>query len=130
MMLIWLLFPILIATLLMQKEQPKWEWLLTLLLPLVFGGIAMHMFGSGMFFGYGMGGRPGMYGGGTVGFPWMALVNGLILLIVLGGLVSFLLKRPTATPPKDEALEALRLRLVRGEITPEEYENLRQLLIK
>jgi len=46
---------------------------------------------------------------------------------VLGGVVWLLVREPHRSG-RDEALETLRARLARGEITPDEFERARRLL--
>ncbi len=59
---------------------------------------------------------------GYEGWLWMGL-----WILVLVGLV-FVLVREPRHDARDDALEILRGRLARGEITPEEFEHARQLL--
>lgn len=59
---------------------------------------------------------------GVEGWLWMGL-----WILVLVGLV-FILVREPRRDPRDDALEILRTRLARGEITPDEFEHARQLL--
>lgn len=66
-----------------------------------------------------------MMTGWTMGFEgwlWMAVWSAVLVLVV------WLLVREPARPDGDEALEALRTRLGRGEISREEFEQARQLL--
>ena len=59
---------------------------------------------------------------GYEGWLWMGL-----WILVLVGLV-FVLVREPHHDTRDEALDILRGRLARGEITPDEFEHARQLL--
>lgn len=70
---------------------------------------------------------PGMMGMGFGGMGWVmaipAIVLVLILLVVLGAF-----DRTYET--RSSAMETLQLRLARGEIRPEEYEVLKEQLLK
>ena len=81
-----------------------------------FGG----MMGPGMM-GPGMMG-PGMMGGGYGGFGL------LTLLLLIGGVVLIVLAFTRREGRPDGALEILKQRLARGEITPEQYEELKKVL--
>lgn len=70
------------------------------------------MMGGGMVWGYG---------------GWLGMIIGLLLIIGLVAGVAFTVTRDR--PVQDAPLETLRVRLARGEITPEEYDHLRTLLI-
>jgi putative membrane protein len=59
---------------------------------------------------------------GLEAWVWMG-----VWILVLAALV-FLLIREPRRPERDEALETLRNRLARGEITTEEFEHARALL--
>jgi putative membrane protein len=65
-----------------------------------------------------------MYGWsmGLEGWLWMGA-----WILVLTALVWLLVREPRR-PERDEALEILRARLARGEITSEEFEHARQVL--
>jgi putative membrane protein len=65
-----------------------------------------------------------MYGWsmGLEGWLWMG-----IWILVLVALVWLLVREPRR-PERDEAMEILRARLARGEMTPDEFEHARQLL--
>lgn len=71
------------------------------------------MMGGGMMWGYGGG--------------WLSMIVGLLMIIGLVTGVAFIMARDR--PVQDAPLETLRVRLARGEITPEEYDRLRTLLI-
>jgi putative membrane protein len=87
-------------------------------------GVVQMMFGYGSGVGFGLGGWLGMLG-------MIAVVIGVILLLV------WLVARvaPTAQPQTPaapsaghDALELLRLRFARGEITEEEYRSAKRVL--
>lgn len=59
---------------------------------------------------------------GLEAWLWMG-----IWILVLALLVWFLVREPRRSD-RDEALEILRTRLARGEISPDEFEHARQLL--
>lgn len=59
---------------------------------------------------------------GLEAWLWMG-----IWVLVLALLVWFLVREPRRSD-RDEALEILRIRLARGEISPDEFEHARQLL--
>jgi len=82
-----------------------------------FGG----MMGPGMM-GPGMMG-PGMMGGG--GYGGFGL---LTLLLLVAGVVLIVLAFTRREGRSDGALEILKQRLARGEITPEQYEELKKVL--
>lgn len=92
------------------------------LLPVVgmsLGGFGMmgpgHMFGRGMMGGW--------YGGG--GFGWMGL---LILVLVIAGVILIIRGLAGRTPAASEPVEILKQRLARGEITKDQYEDLKKAL--
>jgi uncharacterized membrane protein len=60
---------------------------------------------------------------GLDGWLWMGA-----WIVALVGMVWLLVRAPTRPPERDEALEVLRSRLARGEITPDEFERARSLL--
>lgn len=93
-------------------------------LVLLFPILGMILGGWGWMMGPGMMG-PGMMGrwGGGGGWGWGAVV---VLLLIAGVVLVVLgLARREGT---ESALEILRQRLVKGEISPEQYEELRRLL--
>lgn len=68
--------------------------------------------------------------GGWGGWPWM-LIGGLFMWLVpalLIGLVVWAVIGPKRAGSSDSALEALKMRLARGEISSEEYARLKDLL--
>jgi len=70
------------------------------------------MMGGGMMWGYG---------------GWLSVITGLVLIIGLVTGVAYIVAR--GRQGQDAPLETLRVRLARGEITPEEYDRLRKVLI-
>jgi putative membrane protein len=81
------------------------------------------MMGRGMMGGWGPG--PGFVGGFGGGFGL------LFLLLVIAGvvlIVSGLTRRDVKGTTSDEPLQILRARLARGEITKEEFEDLKEAL--
>lgn len=69
------------------------------------------------------------------GYGWgMTVVGILMMLVFWGGILALivLLVRGIAGPrigPHDAALDTLRKRLAAGEISPEEYERVRELIV-
>ncbi|MDR7416421.1 MAG: SHOCT domain-containing protein [Armatimonadota bacterium] len=92
-----------------------------LLLPALWMGMGSWgwMMGPGMM-GPGMMGRWGSWGWGNV-------VGLLVVLVLVAGIVLVVLGL-TRRETQDTALQILRQRLAKGEITPEQYEELRKLL--
>lgn len=88
-----------------------------------FGGMmSPGMMGPGMM-GRGMMG--GWYGGGFGGFGGLSL---LVLALIVVGIV-FITRGLTARPTQaEEPLTILKARLARGEITKEQFEELRQVI--
>ncbi|MCS7235704.1 MAG: SHOCT domain-containing protein [Armatimonadota bacterium] len=83
--------------------------------------------GWGWMMGPGMMG-PGMMGRwGGWGWGWGGLVGLAVLLLLVAG-VALVVVGLTRREPSGRALEILRERLARGEITPEQYEELLKLL--
>jgi putative membrane protein len=60
---------------------------------------------------------------GLDGWLWMGA-----WILALAVMVWLLVRVPARRPERDEALEVLRGRLARGEITPDEFERTRSLL--
>jgi uncharacterized membrane protein len=60
---------------------------------------------------------------GLDGWLWMGA-----WIAALAGMVWLLVRTPTTRSERDDALEVLRARLARGEITPDEFERARSLL--
>ncbi len=84
------------------------------ILGMTLGGYGMM--GPGMMGGYGMMGR---------GFGGFGL---LTLLLLVAGVVLIVLAFTRREGRPDGALEILKQRLARGEITPEQYEELKKVL--
>ena len=105
--------------------------LIVLLGPLLGGG----MMGPGMIWGWGAAGPPAAVGGWTWGLAmalgglamlafWGALIVGIVLLVRwLAGTTT-----SSARPTGESAPDILKRRYAAGEITREEYEQMRQVL--
>lgn len=96
--------------------------------------LGMSFWGGGMMGPGGMMGR-GMMGGWSPGAGFVGGFGGgfglLVLLLVIVGvvlIVSGLTRRETKGTMPDEPLQILRARLARGEITTEQFEELKQAL--
>lgn len=98
---------------------------------MVLGVLLLSLVGGGMMGGWG-GMGPGMMGwGGWWGILWI-----VVWILILGGLglvVYSLVRRggtagSTDGAPQDRALDILRERYARGEITREQYEEMRRTL--
>lgn len=114
--------------------------LLVVLVVLLFGGAGMMGFGGLGMMGPGMmGGYGGMMGGlGAQGFAynpvgsiltlvfWALILAGIVLLVVW--LVRNVGRGGFSSPSNNEALEVLKTRYARGEITKEQYEEMRRVL--
>lgn len=72
----------------------------------------------------------GYYGAGMAG--WMWIIDALVTIVFWGGLIAlgvWLFRRVTGERVRgDSAEEILKRRLAAGEITPEEFERLRNTL--
>ncbi|WP_416840222.1 SHOCT domain-containing protein [Haloferax sp. DFSO52] len=79
-------------------------------------GIPLLAMGGGM-----MGGGFGMFGGGMFLWP-------LLFLVGVGVLVYYALTGGSEAKSSDDALETLRQRYARGEITDDEFEERKQTL--
>jgi uncharacterized membrane protein len=77
-------------------------------------------------------GWPGPWWNSGYGWPWPGLIWLVAVLVFWAGLIALLVWaiRTSVAPRRapDSALEILRRRLASGEITPEEYERLRNIL--
>jgi len=93
-------------------------------LGMAFGGFGMMGSGWGQGWGPGMMG-PGMMGGYGGGFGGFGL---LMLLLLVAGIVLIVLAFTRRETRPDDALAVLKQRLARGEITREQYEELKQVL--
>lgn len=94
-----------------------------LLLPLLWGGLMMGGMMGGM-----MG--PGMMGWGAVGSPWWLLAWAAGWLIVAGGLILVVAwaVRLARSSARSDPLAILKERYARGELTHEQYEQMRRHL--
>lgn len=104
---------------------------LTIVLLVILGAVVllpvlgMSLWGFGGMMGPGhMLGR-GMMGWYGAGFGWMRL---LTLVLIIAGVVLIARGVVGKTPPAEEPLEILRRRLARGEITKEQFDELKQAL--
>jgi putative membrane protein len=79
-----------------------------------------------------------LHGGGWLGYwgfgwPWPGLIWLVVALLFWAGLIGLLVwaVRSSAGPRRgaDSAMETLRQRLAQGEISQEEYERIKRLLI-
>ncbi len=80
----------------------------------------------------------GLWGGGWWGGGWMMAITWIFWLLLIGAgvwLLVILIRRnrqlatPTsALPPGESALDILRKRYARGEITKEEYDDMRRAI--
>jgi len=66
--------------------------------------------------------------------PWMWILGSLMMLIIIGGfifLVVWAVRAVGETRPgsSNTALDVLKRRLAAGEITPDEYEKTRRILV-
>lgn len=118
MMLMWII-PVVLLIFLLDRPQPErstrsWALLLLALLALPLIGMA---FTGGWMHGY---------GGGWSWNGWN-LAGGIVMLVGLGALGYAALRRGSAEADSEE-LRILKLRLAKGEISPEEYDLLRQKL--
>ncbi len=124
MMFMWIILVLLVFALFGQseKERSAGSWtaiaLVLLLVPVAGWLFMMSRFGMGSFMG--------MYGHG--GWGWAGWVVGLLLVAGLIALGYYSLRR--SGKDESEEMRTLRLRLARGEITPEEFDLLRQTLEK
>jgi len=84
-------------------------------------GMGMAMMGSGMM---GRGGMGGMMPAGS----WWAFQALLFWVLLLGSVVGVILLLRRTKGGASEAMAALQLRLAKGEISADEYEQVRRLL--
>lgn len=86
---------------------------------------------------FGWGGWDGGWWGGGSGWPWPGLIWLVFAVLFWAGLIALLIwaVRSTAAPryrppdmTRESAMEVLRRRLAEGEITPEEFERIKELL--
>jgi len=110
----------------MSARDVLWVVVAVLGILLLIPVLGMAFWGWGWMMGPGMMG-PGMMGRWGWGGGWGGLLGLLVLLLLVAGtalVVLGLARRET----QDTALDILRQRLARGEITPEQYEELKKLL--
>lgn len=104
-----------------QAERPVWPWvgLGLLALPLLHHGL-------------GMGGMHGMMGGGMMGrggnMGMIAGLHGLVLLALIVVAVVVVNRVLKARAQANSPMALLQMRLVKGEISPEEYAAIRAKL--
>lgn len=135
MFFVWLIPLLLLAGLASPKEfRPSGSAIALigglLLLPLLFmGTFGGFPFGPG----FGMMGSHGPWFGSGYsasafrsGFDWGGLILGLVVLAALGLFIYYVTKRLPG--PSDPALDELRTRLAKGEISSQEFDELRQKL--
>lgn len=108
--------------------------LLVLLVPLLGGGlVGWGMMGPGMM---GWPGGPAVPGGGGWGWGLAMALGGLAMLAFWGAAIvaSILVVRAltgagrSPTPPQDLALDSLKRRYAAGELTREQYDEMRRVL--
>ncbi|MCL5959475.1 MAG: SHOCT domain-containing protein, partial [Chloroflexi bacterium] len=97
--------------------------------------LLISLLGGGMMMGWGMG--PGMMGWGGYGFGIWGIIMGIVMLLfwvlIIGGIVLLVVwlvrqGQPAAAGPAGGrgALEILKERYARGEITREQYDEMRR----
>ncbi len=108
------------------------DW--TIVLVVILGAVVLLPVLGMSFWGGGMMGPGGMMGRGMMG-GWGPGFGGgfglLFLLLVIAGvvlIVSGLTRRGVKTEQTDEPLQILRARLARGEISKEQFDELKQAL--
>lgn len=115
----------------------SWLWIGIAALVLLLGGIWLGMTG-GSRYGYGgmMGGPGGAWG---IGFPYMGLVGGLVMLLFWGLVIAGIVwlvqsaiqgrQPPADTGSASESpLDILKRRYASGEITKEQFEEMKRNL--
>ncbi len=109
--------------------------LVVVLVVLLFGG--MGMMGFGMMGGYGgMGGMMGGFGAQGFGFnPWVAILSLVFWALIIAGIVFLVVwlvrnagRTGLSASSSDPALEILKSRYAKGEITKEQFEEMRRTL--
>ena len=123
----------------MSDRNDGWIVLVVVILIILFAGSMMFM--GGWFMGPGMMG-PGMMGyrgyGYGYGYNWLGAIVQIIVFLIFLGLIAFGVYyflgggRPTPSGPipSSRALEILKERYAKGEITKEEYDRMKQELSK
>lgn len=113
-----------------QAERPVWPWvgLGLVALPLLHHGLGM----GGMHGMMSRGGHMGMMGGGMMGqggnMGMIAGLHGLVLLALLVVTVVVVNRVLKARAQANSPMALLQMRLVKGEISPEEYAAIRAKL--
>lgn len=69
------------------------------------------------------------YGSGFIG-PWIMMGVGVLVLAAIIITAVVLLKKASRHKTSDDALDALKLRYVKGEITEEDYLKMKKILVK
>jgi len=72
-----------------------------------------------------------MWGRGAVGFPLLSIAGILLALGLLALVITAIVviaRRSRTVPPAGESLEILRTRYARGELSKEQYEEMRRTL--
>jgi len=82
---------------------------------------------AAMWGGFGMMG-PGMMGRGAWGGGWFGGFGPLIMLLLIAGIVLGVLAYARRESRPEVPLEVLKRRLARGDITKEQYEEVKQVL--
>ena len=82
---------------------------------------------AAMWGGFGMMG-PGMMGRGAWGGGWFGGFGPLIMLLLIAGIVLVVLAYARRESRPEVPLEVLKRRLARGDITKEQYEEVKQVL--
>lgn len=81
-------------------------------------------------FGIWNGGGPGWFmGGGMFGFIWMILLA-LTAFCLVTKLFQAITSRQGGKPDKDDSLNIIKEKFTKGEITADEYERMKDVLIK
>lgn len=120
----------------MQRTNSTWVIVAVIVavvfLVLVFGGVGMMGFGGmwpGMMGGYGYryGYGVNLWWGALMMVFWVLVIAGIVALVVWA--IREKQPSPTGRVRESEALEILKQRYARGEITREEYERMRQDLL-
>jgi len=105
---------------------------LTIVLVVILGVVLLVPVLGASFWGGGMMGPGGMMGRGMMGgYGWgggFGIVPLLTLILLIAGVILVARGAIGRTPQSDEPLQILRQRLARGEITPQQYEELKKAL--
>ncbi len=107
--------------------------LVVLVLAILGTGLVVSRFGVAPEMMRGFGTR-GFVLGGALGLGWLLLLVRLLVwaliiggVILLAGWVASAIRQPVAVPPARETpLDILKMRLAKGEITKEQYDQLKQ----